>query len=146
MAQISDETAKRVASVGFLVQSLARKYDAIMLPWLEEIDLSPKLFPSLMMLREEDGVNQTKLGERLKFPQYFTSRNVEALVKAGFVERRPDPESRRAILLFLTKAGRIKADLLPGIVRKVNDQVLREFAVEERENLTDLLQRANNSN
>lgn len=146
MTQISIETAKREASVGFLVQSLARKYDALMKLKLDEVGVKFKHFPILMMLREQDGVNQSKLGEKLNFPQYFTSRNVDALVNAGLVERRPDPASRRTILIFLTAAGGAKADQLPEIVRFVNDQVLRACEPLEKAKLTELLQKVNASN
>lgn len=141
MTQTSKAQELREGSFGFLIQTLARSMDAKMKVALKEVGVDHKLFPNLRMLAEEDGINQRKLGERLNFPEYFTSRNIDALVDAGFVERRPDPDSRRSFLIFLTAAGREKADSLPPIVKKVNDEVLGDLTASEQKQVVDLLQK-----
>lgn len=137
--QTSKTQGMREGSFGFLVQSLARRLDARMKAELQEIGVDVKIFANLMILSEQDGINQRTIGERLNFPEYFTSRNVDALVKAGLAERRPDPDSRRAFLIFLTDAGRAKADLLPPIIRRVNDEFLAELLPSDRTQIVDLL-------
>lgn len=141
MTQTSKAQAIREGSFGFLVQTLARELDARMKSELKDVGIDFKLFPNLRMLAEEDGINQRKLGQRLNFPEYFTSRNVDALVEAGFAERRPDPDSRRSFLIFLTKAGRAKAESLPPIIKRVNDEVLADLSPPERRQIVDLLQK-----
>lgn len=95
-----------------------------------------------MLLNERDGVTQSELGRLLEFPDYYTSRNVDALIEAGFAERRADPNSRRTVLIFLTPEGRSKAKELPKIIASVNDEFLENFDEEERATLTKLLQKA----
>ncbi len=141
MTQIRNTKAVRQASFGFLVQTIARVLDGKMKTALAEVGVDTKIFANLMLLNEEDGVNQRTLGAKLHFPEYFTSRNVDALVKEGFAERRPDPKSRRSYLIFLTDRGREKASELPEIVRKVNDDVLTELSPKERLEIVELLQR-----
>ncbi len=141
MTQSSKAQAMREGSFGFLVQTIARSLDAKMKTELKEAGIDFKLFPNLRMLAEEDGINQRKLGERLNFPEYFTSRNVDALVEAGFAERRPDPDSRRSFLIFLTDAGRAKAESLPPIIKRVNDEVLGDLTASEQTQVVDLLQK-----
>ena len=141
MAQISTPRGTRRESFGFLIQTLAREIDTRMKTALKEVGIDVKIFANLMTLMEEDGINQRKLGEKLNFPEYFTSRNVDAMVEAGFAERRPDPASRRSHLIFLTSQGRDKARQLPPIIRKVNDEVLADLADDERAQVMDLLQR-----
>ena len=104
MTQIKSTKHIREGSFGFLIQTLARDIDTKMKRALEEVDVDIKIFANLMLLADEDGINQRSLGEKLNFPEYFTSRNVDALVEAGFAERRPDPKSRRTILIYLTEA------------------------------------------
>ncbi len=133
--------AIRENSFGFLIQTLARDIDAKMKLALKEVDVDTKIFANLMVLSEEDGIKQRALGEKLNFPEYFTSRNVDALVAAGFAERQPDPESRRSFLIFLTDAGRKKAAQLPSIVKRVNDDVLSELSKQEKSEIIHLLQR-----
>lgn len=133
--------AVRVGSFGYLIQDLSRRIDATMKSELQKIEVDVKLFAALMILFEEDGVNQREVSQRLNFPEYFTSRNLDGLVKAGFVERRSDPNSRRTFLIFLTEAGRAKAAELPAIVKRVNDDVLSHLNTTERQQIIGLLQK-----
>jgi DNA-binding MarR family transcriptional regulator len=41
------------------------------------------------------------------------SRSVDALVRAGLVERQPDPDNRRRLALRLTSEGRARLDAAP---------------------------------
>lgn len=141
LAQISKAQAVREGSFGYLVQTLARRIDAQMKEELNPIGVEFKLFANLMALLEEDGISQRRLGEKQGFPEYFTSRNVDALVAAGFVERRPAPDSRRSFLIFLTPDGRKKAKMLPPIIRKVNEEALSSLNDDERALVVGLLQR-----
>lgn len=141
MTQISKAQSAREGSFGFLIQTLARTIDAKMKFELKEVEISVKLFAALMLLSEEDGINQRKVGKRLNFPEYFTSRNIDALVAAGFAERRPDPESRRTFLIYLTELGRAKAAQLPPIIKRVNDAVLADLSSSEKDHVIGLLQK-----
>lgn len=141
MTQIKSTKHIRENSFGFLIQTLAREIDARMKIALKEVDVDVKVFANLMMLADEDGINQRALGEKLNFPEYFTSRNVDALVEAGYAERRPDPNSRRSFLIFLTDAGRKKASQLPKVVKEVNDETLDMLTRSERNQVVGLLQK-----
>ena len=141
MAQVSVKDHRKEDSFGFLIQTLARAIDAKMKAELKEVGVDVKIFANLMMLGQQDGINQREIGKRLNFPEYFTSRNVDALVDAGYAVRRPDPNSRRSFLIFLTDAGRAKADQLPSIVERVNDDVLANLTASERKQVVGLLQK-----
>ena len=141
MTQIRLKDHRREDSFGFLIQTLARTLDAKMKVELEKVGVDIKVFANLMMLGQQDGINQREIGQRLNFPEYFTSRNVDMLVQAGFAERRPDPDSRRSFLVFLTEKGRAKAEELPTIVRNVNDDVLSDLEARERTAVIEILQK-----
>lgn len=141
MTQIKSTKHIREGSFGFLIQTLARDIDTKMKLALQEVDVDIKIFANLMLLADEDGINQRSLGQKLNFPEYFTSRNVDALVEASFAERRPDPNSRRSFLIYLTEAGRKKASELPRIVKQVNDDVLADLSADERKQVIKLLQK-----
>lgn len=128
-------------SLGFLIQSLSRRIDSAMRDSLVDVDLDVKLFANLMVLAQKDGINQRALGKELDFPDYFTSRNVDSLVGAGYVERRPDPNSRRSSLIYLTEAGREKVKHLPEIIMEVNQGFMSPLDEEEKKQLIHLLQK-----
>lgn len=141
MTKIANEKARREGTFGFLIQIIARELDSRMKAELAEIGVDLKLFANLMMLLAEDGINQRQLGRKLNFPEYFTSRNIDALVNAGLAERRPDPDSRRSFLIFLTDAGRTTAAKLPPIINQVNEDVLAEFSQAEKKQMIALLRK-----
>ena len=128
-------------SFGFLIQLLARKLDATMKGHLAAHGLEVRHFALLMSLLHQDGVNQREIGYKLDFPEYYTSRNIDALVKSGLVERRADPKSRRSFLIYLTAKGRDIAGELPQIVASVNDEFLVGFSAQERAQMVQMLQK-----
>ena len=140
MTHVRLKDHRREDSFGFLIQTIARTLDAKMKIELQKVGVDLKIFANLMMLGKQDGINQREIGQRLNFPEYFTSRNVDALVEAGFAERRPDPDSRRSFLIYLTDLGRAKAEELPEIVKRVNDDVLGALSDAERRKVVALLQ------
>lgn len=131
----------RHSSFGFLLQLISRRIDKDMKDELAKLGIDRKVFSNLMMLSEKDGITQRELGRLLEFPEYFTSRTVDVLVEKGFAERRPDPESRRNILVYLTDAGREIAKNLPPIIGSVNESYLEGLTCNEREQLITLLQK-----
>ncbi|SIO15950.1 transcriptional regulator, MarR family [Parasphingorhabdus marina DSM 22363] len=139
MAKISAGQKQRQSSFGFLMQVIARRIDATMKEELAKIDVDVKLFANLMVLSDRDGITQKELGHLLEFPDYFTSRNVDALIDAGLAERRPDPNSRRSVLVFLTDKGRKKATELPRVIQKVNSQFLEPLKSSEKKAIIQLL-------
>lgn len=141
MTQIHDPNRKRQPSFGFLVQRLARRLDRDMKQRLSEIGVDLKAFANLMLLSQKDGITQRELGRLLEFPEYFTSRAVDVLVEQGFAERRPDPSSRRSVLIYLTPKGKKKAQELPAIVDEVNAKYLKPLDAKDRKVLISLLQR-----
>lgn len=143
MAAVNNARRAREGSFGFLVQALARKIDAIMKEKLADHSVDTKIFANLMMLAEEDGINQRQLGKKLNIPEYYTSRSVDALEKAGYAERRPDPTSRRSILIFITKVGKDKVTELRNTVQETNKRVLSGLTKVEQREFIRLLQKAN---
>ena len=141
MTQISDAKKRRENSFGFLIQTLAKRLDTRMREELSAHDVDLKIFANLMFLSEKDGVNQREIGNELNFPEYYTSRNVDALVNLGFAERRPDPNSRRSLLIYLTPAGKAKAKKLPAVIKRVNDEFLAGLSIAERNQVVSLLQK-----
>ncbi|UZD90308.1 MarR family winged helix-turn-helix transcriptional regulator [Cognatishimia activa] len=141
LMKLSKQPGMRKASLGFLIQIMARRIEDGMKSLLNEHEIDIKNFPNLITLRDHDGLSQRELGRYMDFPEYSTSRHVDSLVRDGYAERRPDPNSRRAVKVHLTKIGREKADLLPGIIRESNRNVLKGLEPEEAEQLLILLQK-----
>jgi DNA-binding MarR family transcriptional regulator len=77
--------------------------------------LSLSQFDVLATLAHGEGITQQDLAERLLVTKGNVVGLIDRVSAAGWVERRPDPEDRRANRLYLTDAGReLLARAFPG--------------------------------
>jgi DNA-binding MarR family transcriptional regulator len=67
-------------------------------------DLHPR-HGSVLAYLDEDGVRATELARLSGRHKQIIGRIVDELEELGYVERRPDPEDRRAKLVFPTERG-----------------------------------------
>jgi DNA-binding MarR family transcriptional regulator len=80
-----------------------------------DLDISMQQLRALFFLRDEDEATVGRLAELFGFGVPAASLLADRLVRAGFVERRGDPEDRRRVLLRLTRPGaRLVTDLREG--------------------------------
>jgi DNA-binding MarR family transcriptional regulator len=103
-------------------------------------------FDVLATLRFGEGVTQQELAERLLVTKGNVCGVLDRLERLGWVERRPDPDDRRANRLYLTAAGRRKVDaVLPAHDALVLDatRALSDVDVRSLRGLLDRLERAN---
>ncbi len=107
--------------------------------------LTRSQFDVLATLWHGEGICQQELAERL----LVTKGNVVGLIDrvgaAGWVERRPDPDDRRAHRLYLTKKGRdIVAKAFPSIValNQIIFGALNEAELKTLKSLVDRLEDA----
>ena len=129
------------SNIGVLIRRIVKSMRDKAKPELNAIDIDIKHYFGMLSLLQEDGINQREFGKKLDFPEYLTSRYIDSLVDLGFVERRPDPNSRRAFLVYLTKEGRAKAELLPEIRRRIHGELFGHLTKAEYQQLKKLLQK-----
>ena len=60
---------------------------------------------ALEHLQATGAINQKRLGERLSMSPGAITAMIDRLEKRGYVERIPNPEDRRSVLVNITKAG-----------------------------------------
>ncbi len=105
----------------------------------------------LVRVDREEGLNQSALAETLDLQPITLTRLLDKLCDSGLIERRPDPDDRRAKRLFLMPAARplleqlrvlgeeTMAEALAGIDRASVDQMLAELST-VKDNLRRLIQ------
>lgn len=108
---------------------------------LREIGLHRGQPPLLFALWRQDGQSQAQLAERLGIAAATITRMVQRMERAGFVERRPDPEDERLSRVYLTQAGRAVREGLEGVRRTMEEETFAGLSAEEAEVLTGLLRR-----
>ena len=80
----------------------------------------------------QEGFTAAELGKNLVLDKATMSGVIDRLVEGGWIEKRSDPEDGRVQRLYpSTKANEMKVSLT-GVRRKVNDELLAGFSMEER--------------
>jgi MarR family transcriptional regulator for hemolysin len=78
----------------------------------------------LLRLERLEGLKQSDLAEDLDIQPITLTRLVDRLCENGLIERRPDPNDRRAKRLHLTPAARPLLDNISTQVEEIADTVL----------------------
>jgi MarR family transcriptional regulator, transcriptional regulator for hemolysin len=104
----------------------------------------------LVRVERAEGLNQSELAETLDLQPITLTRLLDKLCDGGLIERRPDPDDRRAKRLFLTPAARplleqlsllgeeTMANTLAGVERASVEQMIEKLSV-VKENLRRLI-------
>lgn len=80
-----------------------------------DLDISMQQLRAIYFLRDEEEVSVGRLAELFGIGLPAASLLADRLVRAGYVERREDPDDRRRVLLSLTRVGlRLVTDLREG--------------------------------
>lgn len=67
------------------------------------------------------------------------TNRINRLAETGLVERHPDPNDRRGVLVRLTDAGRVKVDAALTELLSQEEEILSDLRPGERQLLADLL-------
>ena len=75
-------------------------------------------------LDRQEGLKQSELAEMLDLQPITLTRLLDRLGDSGLIERRPDPQDRRAKRLFLTPAARPLLERLGGLAEELMSTAL----------------------
>lgn len=128
------------------VLRLARFLEALRGRELEEYGLTLGDFDVLATMRRRahhGSMNIRDLQPSTMLSSGGTTKRLDRLENGGFLERFPDPDDRRGVLIRLTQAGRGLIDeVIPVILRMEADLVTNSLATErERSQIADVLRR-----
>jgi DNA-binding MarR family transcriptional regulator len=138
---VTDEKVEawKRGSLGWLVAVLGNEMATTLDERLKEIDLRITLWPTLVVLWQEDGLTQSELSSRCLTANYTTTRVLDSLEKKGIIERKAHPTSRRAHLVYLTELG--QSLRVKGITRgkTTNQEFMSALSESEQDILLTLV-------
>ena len=126
MTARNDDLRRIEAEVG----SLIRRVKRVMGERAREVhpDLHPMTYVILGHLADHGPMRGADLSGAFEMDKGGVSRQVQALVDLGLVERQPDPEDRRAILLDATTEGRKRLEVMSRHRRERFDRRLADWS------------------
>jgi len=98
-------------------------------------------FAILSVIAATPGIRQGAAGQALGIQRANMVALINELTDAGYVERRPVEDDRRAFALVLTTAGRAIVDRCTDRLLESENQLLAEFTPDERDMLISLIRR-----
>ncbi len=95
----------------------------------------------LNFLAEKDDVTSRQLGGRTKLDSATLTGILDRLEAMELLERKSNPDDRRAILVCLTKKGKKAAAGIHDTILEANNELLAGFDANEGTTLRDMLMR-----
>lgn len=85
----------------------------------------------LKALWEQEGLTQTNLAERLRNSPATTTKMLQRMEKAGFIQRRPDDSDQRVTRVYLTEMGRAVQKQVEMTFNTMDDETFANLTAEE---------------
>lgn len=146
--------ASKNREFGFILNDVARLLRTYADNRAAQFGITRAQWAVLVRLDRSEGLNQSELAEMLDLQPITLTRLLDKLCDGGLIERRPDPDDRRAKRLFLTSAARplleqlgslgdyTMASALEGVAPEDVERMVSQLEV-VRENLRRLIHRRN---
>lgn len=96
-------------------------------------------FGVLAILARNEGLTQVALAEQLEITPITLARLIDRLEAEGWVERRRDPDDRRAHRLFLRREGREVLERLRPLAQRFLEETFADLSPQARLQLIDTL-------
>ena len=126
------------------ISRLAREMEARLEPVYAEHGLEPGWHDVLATLRRTGPPYQLRPSDftgSLMLTSSGTTKRLDRLERAGLVERTPDPDDRRGVIITLTEAGHELIDRVTEAHMANEARLLEGLSAREREQLAGLLRK-----
>jgi|TARA_R110000823_G_scaffold227834_1_gene355035 DNA-binding MarR family transcriptional regulator len=88
---------------------------------------------ALISIDPEEGTPSTALGPKMGMEATSLSRTLKSMEQKGLIERKPNPEDGRGVLIHLTPFGKEMRDFSKGVVFGFDEAVKKNVSAEELE-------------
>ena len=108
---------------------------------MDRVGVSSAQVGAMFLIRQHAGCSQSEIARELAQDESAVTTMLRRLEQGGMVERRQDPDDRRARKVFLTKEGETKLDRVAAMLGAFNETLTEGFSDEEVEVLARFLTR-----
>ncbi|HEY5101853.1 MAG TPA: MarR family transcriptional regulator [Steroidobacteraceae bacterium] len=132
---------EQLRNFGYLLKDLGRLYTRRFEERAEALHLTLPQCKTLGYLTRNEGVSQVRLGELAEIDPMSMVRILDYMEAEGWVERRPDPNDRRARCLFIKDKARAILDEIWALADETRTEFLGALSTDESLQLIDMLER-----
>jgi DNA-binding MarR family transcriptional regulator len=130
-----------IQNTGFLISRMGMVASRAFAQRIAEVGLSPRGWGALNVLDQEGAITQQSLGRCIGMDPSTMVATIDELEAEGLVERRRNPEDRRAHALHITAQGRRALAEGRKVARRAQADLLAPLDAGERRQLHELLLR-----
>jgi MarR family transcriptional regulator for hemolysin len=132
---------EQLRNFGYLLKDLGRLYTRRFEERAGALHLTLPHCKTLGYLARNEGVSQVRLGELTEMDPMSMVRILDYMEAEGWVERRPDPNDRRARCLFIKDKARAILDEMLKLADETRTEFLGALSPDESLRLVDMLER-----
>lgn len=99
---------------------------------------------ALLSIDPENGTPSTSLGPKMGMETTSLSRTLKKMEELGLIERKPNPEDGRGVLIFLTEFGKEKRAYSKEKVLTFNNTIRKNISEEKLKNFYEVAEVINN--
>lgn len=130
-----------VRNTGYLLSRLGTVAQRAFAERMSEIDLTPRAWGALNVLDQEGEITQQSLGRCIGMDPSTMVSTIDELEQRGLVQRRRNPQDRRAHALHITAKGRRILATGREVAAGAQEELLAPLDPQERKQLHKLLLR-----
>jgi DNA-binding MarR family transcriptional regulator len=131
----------KIANFGYLLKDLGRLYARRFEERARALQLTLPQCKALGYLARSEGISQVRLAEFAEIDPMSLVRILDHMEAEGWVERRPDPNDRRARCLYMKAPGRAILEEILQLGAETRAEFLAGLSAEEAARLIDMLER-----
>ncbi|MAZ33763.1 MAG: MarR family transcriptional regulator [Thalassospira sp.] len=135
MASFSDPKQ----NIGFLMKDVARLMRRNFMRHAGDFGLTQAQMQAMAYVARKEGIRQVTLAEMLEIQPITTARLIDKLVEEGLVERRPDPDDRRAVQLYVTAKATELLERIMVVAASAREEAMIGITPEMQEMLISVL-------
>ena len=129
-------------NMGYRIKLLSQLLTRAFSERLEPFGLTPFHWLVLCCLWIEDGLPTSSIGDKLQQVGGTLTGVLDRMEERQLIRRERDPRDRRIWRIWLTDAGRELEGVLPPIAIELREQIMAGISEEDREKMSDLIDRA----
>ena len=141
MSQITTQALNLDEQVAHLLRRAHQRASSLFLSVLGEHQLTPTQFFAMARLHERGQLSQNRLGRLAAMDPATIQGVIRRLEERGYIQRTPDANDRRRMVLRLTSSGSSLVDQLLDHADGVSEAILEPLETSERDLFVDLLKR-----
>jgi DNA-binding MarR family transcriptional regulator len=140
-AVLSDSHDPAAPSIGLLLYDTARLMRRDFDRRMRHVGLTRAQWMVISYLARDEGSNQAAIADFLDVEPITIVRHLDRLEETGWIERRVDPNDRRARRIYLTDKARPIIEMKRELGAEMREMMLAGLSDKARNDLTDSLQR-----